>query len=539
MPAALRILAGVLMLAVCLAAGGAEIYVSPEGTAQGDGSRERPFSLEHVLTKAKPAPGETVLFLDGIYKPPLRIDTVGNDKAPVTWKAENRHKAIFDHGTPVVGWTKAADMAGVWQKHMARAPASFLVNGDALADVTSRWRRDGKTSLDAGMFASEKAEDGVLVSIHPWADKEPKEVFAIARGSLIAVSGAFNIVDGFLVRRGHIGVHLSGRSVHVYRFPRGTLHADLSGLSHNGYGCFNVVRNCIIRDMTSQGMTSNESRFNLIEDNVIYNAGISQGQHGIYVSNTAENLTLRRNVWWRTSGGAIHIYSGGAVDTPRGIVVEANIFGPDKRNRCFPLANRKSTAFYIWGGHRWAGYNRITHNLVIGPYDRAISLNRCYFNLIANNTFLNTDGAPIQMANTYGNVIANNLLEYSPGGPKLPEGYFMYLAETMDPKHSVVTNNAFLLRDGKGKEIPEWAGDARVIASDPFVDRPGLDFRLRPGSAAVDAGAALRLVTTAVAGKAPDAGAVEQGTKAEAGAPALPEIPNWLLEEWPLEKRGN
>jgi len=521
----------------------ADYYVAPNGTSDGDGSRAKPFSVSHVVGSFPLQPGDQVIFRDGVYRQAdlggtVNIQSAGNVDQPVIWRAENRHQAILDGGRPITGWKPVAGDTGIWECRADFAPRSLLVDGEGLIDAGSRWRRDGQTTLDQGMFVVEpKADKSFVVRLHNWEDREPKEVVAV-EGTLINVAGAFNIVDGLLVRRGHVGIHVAGRQVHVYK-PAG--HAlEVSGLGNNAFGCFNIVRNCIVRDMTAQGMTSNESRFNTIEDCVIYNAGMGQGDHGIYVSNGAENLTLRRNVWWRTSGGAIHIYSGSGVDSPRGIVVEYNLFGPDKRNRCFPLNNRKSAALYVWGGHRFAGNHRITHNIVIGPHDRAISLHRCHHNLIAHNVLLNSDGAPLQIGSSYGNLIVNNILEYAPGGrddgfQERPEGYLVFSQGDGPPQLSRVRNNLYLSRGEQGHALPADAESSRLATADPFIDRAGFDFRLRPDSDAVDMGIALDQFPHSIAGSTPDAGALESGEAMDGKFPAIPE---WLLREWPLDRRG-
>ena len=481
-----------LVLAGLLAAGGAAAathYVAPTGSKDGDGTRAQPYSLTHVLNALKLAPGDEVVLLDGVYalgSAGVTISSIGTYEKPISYRAEHRHQAILDGSVLLDGWAPAPGLEGVWQRRVDKVPARLLVNGDGLVPTTSTWRRDGKETLDEGMFASEAAPADApakdelagkpppgkfLLLIRPWARQAPKEAFA-TETTVLNVSGAFNIVDGLLLRRGGTGVRVGGTQVHAYK-PVG-IYQELSGLANNAFGSFNIVRNCIIRDMVGQGMTSNESRFNLIEDNVIYNAGMGQGDHGIYISQGAENLTLRRNVWWRTSGGAIHIYSGTGVDSPRDIVVEYNIFGPDKRNRCFPLANRKSCALYIWGGYRYAGGNRITHNLILGPYDRAISLHKCSGNVVAYNVFLGSDGATLQFGTTMGNVVANNIIEYGPGAAaapgamEIPAGYVSFLDEALGGL-SLFRNNVYLPRGAEGKALPAWEPTGRVAAAELFV----------------------------------------------------------------------
>ena len=555
-----RRLRAAICLALAAAAHGATHHVAPDGTAQGDGSREKPFSLAAVQGRGAPAwapkegghrepplqPGDEVVFLDGVYKGALNISTIGNEKGPIVYRAENRHKAVLDGGTAAPGWTKVRGMEGVWETRVWAVPERLLCNGEGLVSSTWPWRRDGKQSLDEGMFACEKIEadpdaldekkGSFAIRIRPWAGEEPKEVFTLA-GTLVHVSGAYNIVDGFLVRRGVIGVGLGGKLVHTYKQEAGT-YLDVSGLVHNSYGSFNIVRNCVVRDMMGCGMTSNESRFNLIEDCVVYNAGMGQGDHGIYISQGAENLVLRRNIWWRTSGGAIHIYSGSGMDSPRNIVVERNLFGPDKRNRCFPLKNRKSAALYVWGGSRWAGGNRIVHNIVIGPVDRAMSVHKCHFNLIANNTLVGSDGAPIQIGSSFGNLVLNNILEFSPGGDAHPGGYIHFLDDARGPALNTVRGNLLLPRGDGGKEAPAWAQASTVATADPFAERATFDFRLKPDAEAVGLGVPFPHLTPEMQEKAPSAGALELGDEIHGEKGRFPEIPQWLLDEWPLSKRG-
>jgi len=547
-----KCLAALLCCALCcLAAEGATRFVAPEPPPGGDGSHEKPLRFRDVLKKGALEPGDEVVLLDGVYRGTFAIASTGSEKGPVVYRAEHRHKAILDGGTPLAGWKKLAGKEGTWECFAEKAPERLLVNGEGIIPASSRWRRDGKRSLDQGMFVCEKTDKSTFaldeapgsfaVRFRPWSGEAPREVFAVS-GTVLDVGGAYNVVDGLLIRRGVNGVHLKGEAVHTYKHEAGT-YREVSGLVHNAYGCYNIVRRCIIRDMVGCGMTSNESRFNLIEDNVVYNAGMGQGDHGIYISQGAENLTIRRNIWWRTSGGAIHIYSGSGIDSPRSIVVERNIFGPDKRNRCFPITNRKSCALYVWGGSRWAGYNRIVHNIVVGPHDRAISLHRCNFNLIAHNTLLGSDGAAIQVGSGFGNVIANNIIEHAPGGQEPgcqphPVGSILVHDDDHGPPLSVCRNNLILPRAGKKPEVPAWMRDSKAAAGDPFVDRARFDFRLKPDAEAIDMAAAIPHLVPKPEGKAPDAGAVELGQALSGEGSQFPPIPRWLLEEWPLAKRG-
>ena len=112
----------VLIVSVAPQIEAAQYYVSPAGTADGDGSKERPFSAARVAQAVPLRPGDEVIFRDGVYSSaalggPLTIASVGNEKGPVTWRAENRHQAIIDGGRAVGGWQPVAGENGVWETY--------------------------------------------------------------------------------------------------------------------------------------------------------------------------------------------------------------------------------------------------------------------------------------------------------------------------------------------------------------------------------------------------------------------------------------
>lgn len=306
-------------------------------------------------------------------------------------------------------------------------------------------------------------------------------------------------------------------------------------------------------------MACGECRFNLIEDNIIYNAGITAWDHGIYISQGGENITLRRNIWWRISGGAIHIYSGSGIDSPRNIVIEDNIIGPDKVGRCFPLDRRTSTGIYIWGGRRWAGYHRIVRNIIFGGHHQGISNHSCNFNLIANNTILDCQDYTIRMSAAMGNMVVNNIFGagaqygFNCWWPHLTlSDHNIYLAGQQrwvlgphDPEPDTekwLTGQEPMALKMKSLDAVRRAHSGfdthSIIAreEDPFMDRANLDFRLRPGSSPVDAGIAMPHVANKIQGVAPDAGALELGEEKHGANGDRPQIPKWLLEKWTISK---
>jgi len=90
------IVAGAI-LASAAAAGGKDYYVSPEGTAAGEGSRARPLDLATALSAKSPArPGDTVWLLGGTYRGKFTSRLKGTAEAPITIRQAPGARATID-----------------------------------------------------------------------------------------------------------------------------------------------------------------------------------------------------------------------------------------------------------------------------------------------------------------------------------------------------------------------------------------------------------------------------------------------------------
>lgn len=94
----LFILPAVLLLFSAAIASAAVCYVSPDGSAAGDGSKDRPFPVDAALAKGG---GNEYIFLPGLYRGPIDIGPklAGTPGRPTVLKSETRWKARIS-GSP-------------------------------------------------------------------------------------------------------------------------------------------------------------------------------------------------------------------------------------------------------------------------------------------------------------------------------------------------------------------------------------------------------------------------------------------------------
>ena len=82
-------LAAIVTLAIAGTARGAEFYVSPTGSAAGDGSEKHPVDLRTALSGSSPAnPGDTIWVRGGTYFGTFDSVLHGNASAPIIVRAQ-------------------------------------------------------------------------------------------------------------------------------------------------------------------------------------------------------------------------------------------------------------------------------------------------------------------------------------------------------------------------------------------------------------------------------------------------------------------
>jgi hypothetical protein len=226
-----------------------------------------------------------------------------------------------------------------------------------------------------------------------------------------------------------------------------------------------TIRNCTIRSILSQGIQP-VAKDCIIERNLFQKIGTTKFLHGIYCATS--NTVIRHNIFEEIAGAAIYLYPEGEKSE-----VYGNVFRKPRK-----MANgRYYGEIVAWGD----GGHKIYSNVFFGKGVRygidAISSD----NEIHHNMFVRCPLAISIHEGESGTRVQNNVLV---------EGTIEDHGSA-----SVISNN--------------------LHADQTFLNAAAGDFRLRPGSPAIDAGVSIQLVRTDFGGtlrpqgSAPDLGAFE------------------------------
>lgn len=348
----------------------------------------------------------------------------------------------------------------------------------------------GGTALARDYSATPDTLRGILTTLKPGdvvtlADGEYLGGFEIKaageKGAPIVIKAAG---DKAVFRGGKDCVNILGDYVELEGIK--AFGAERAGVRvHANY---DAVRKCVCSDNGVWGIFSGFAEGIMVEDNECYG---SKKEHGIYLSNSADHAVVRRNHCYNNGRCGIQFNGDPAIPGGDGIMsfnlIEGNILHDNAnslnltcvadslvRNNLFYHQNTKAIALWdTLAGYQYsAKRNVIVNNTII--VDRCtrecIQIRRgATGNVIRNNIFVTRFQAlVVEPSCVEGTVIDHNLYF----GSIEPER-FMWAGEYRDIED--------MQKDGYCK------GD---IEGDPlFVDSTNADFRLKPASPAIGAGA--------------------------------------------------
>lgn len=458
----------ILSCAVLVVRAGAETYVvAPGGDDSGPGSEAKPWKS---LTKASRSvqAGDTVRIKAGEYfvGPTWRLDRPGKEGSPITFQA---------FGDGEVRISGAVILPADQWKHVKGKIYSTPLDQPALdvfcgpLPLHGPGERAKIFSVDDLIANSFYVKDKVL---YVWlADgTHPKDsVMRTASGHVVSLYDcSYTVLDGLTVEFGFNGIKLQKESTHHI-----------------------TIRNCTIRSIASQGIQP-VAKDCIIEKNLFSKIGSNKYEHGIYGSQPG--TIIRHNIFEEISGAGIHQYNQ---TKPAGGKCEfyGNVFRKPRAMTERSAKDRYYLDIIAWG----EGGNLIYNNVFFGEGKRGgISLNSID-NKVFNNTFVASTYGVGFHANKPGNVVMNNIVSQASRTfvvwPKqsLPQtlDYNLYFNTTGGRwEHDGVAMKSF-------DQYQKASGEAHARYGDPKL---GPDGRPLAGSAAIDAGTAIKDVAVDAAG---------------------------------------
>jgi hypothetical protein len=462
-------------------------------------------------------PGDTILVHAGVYKDnrfayggfdpkfggygtpfdgTYYLTASGTPERPIVIKAAGDGEVIFDgdgnqtlFNLMAASWTwiegitvrntNVAFLLG--QKNIAGASGFTLVRSrlyDVGRGVEDDWAGSKDVYIADNVFIGRHQRDKLQTWFHPeiWS-KFPGYPAPITSEYAVKVYG-----QGHVIAYNHVEAWHDGIDVATFGTPSADPDKIPSSIDIYGNDISNMADNCIEADGSSHNVRVFQNRcFN--------SAGGALSAQPIF---GGPAYFFRNLVYDATTGGPLKF-----VDTPAGVLVYQNTFFGQS-----PLFGPAANVHFrnnIFIGDGWAG-----------PVF-ALSTTTAYSTADYDGWRPNPGAKTAFAWNSPKDGVRADF-----SGP-LVKREFASLAE---------------LAAATGQERHGLLLDVDVFEKAPLPDRSDpqrlyrpeeLDFRLRPGSAAVDAGAVLPTITDGYAGKAPDLGAYELGS----------EPPHYGPRQWP------
>ena len=360
------------------------------------------------------------------------------------------------------GSDKASGKAGAPWKTLQKA-AESVTGGDRVTVEDGEYRG---FSIEDKQFGAKRV---VFVARNKWKAHVTKP--GPSRGEndgISIVASSYVTIDGFRVSR------QPRAGIVVRSFDPEPTGADTRN---------NIIQNCWTHDNGGKnegggahdGILTGWAMNVLIQNNLVER----NAEHGIYVSNSADNPIIRGNTVRRNFGQGIQINGDGDLDGD-GIItnweISSNVVSENS-------LRGGSTAINLDGAVKGRAFNNLLYGNGKGGFVlwQGNGSSASNDNVFYNNTVYNPGGgkaAFILYTGAARNVIFNNILFSKKGGIEVDE---YEAGEGNQHDYNLVTNIL-----GKSKLAKN---EAKVAPEAVFVDPAKGDFRLKPGSPAVDRGA--------------------------------------------------
>ncbi|MBM4016804.1 MAG: DUF1565 domain-containing protein [Planctomycetes bacterium] len=468
-------------------------FVAPNGNDDNPGTEDRPWA---TLKKAADSVerGDTVRIRAGVYsrtgpsQSAFTFSKAGTKEAPITYKAYGDGEVVLTAGevVPPASWKHVKGAIYSMPYDPKAGVLNVFCNGLPLVGHGPNHPVPSADQMYPNSFYEDKDASTVYVWLADGSDPKNSDMRTASVNIIGLISCHHTIFDGLTLEYGFRGFHLH-RPTH-----------DIT------------IRNCVIRSIASQGILPIPENC-VIESNTFQKIGSTKFNHAMYGS--LPGVVVRHNVFEEISGAAVHQYAGGGSAGKDGFRIYGNTF-----RKPVPFWDNTPRKRYESNLILWArDENWVYNNVFYGEgKKRAISMPQSA-NLVFHNTLV---GCPVAVGfgpQSKDNDVRNNIFVDCEQSIDWP-------AEAMPQK--ALDYNIYWSTSGSAKwqhagkeyttfaEYQKAAGEAHSRYVDPGLIGPG-DARLRPGSPAINAGAALKEVaadkdgTVRPQGKATDIGAYE------------------------------
>jgi len=437
----------------------AEYYLAPEGSDDAPGTREQPWQ---TIDRANAAlqPGDTAIFLPGEYVGTIAPARSGTADAPITYRsAEPRGARLSKLGAGdklilldgrdhlVIDGLYLDGGGGSWQEvdgvrmyTMGIATGASWLFASGCRNLTIRGcaMRNSATSFYS-FEISRSSQVRVVDNLFSRDNPQPVDMVHFINCDHVLFEG------NSLMHAGHCTLTLSDSNYVVVR----------ANVLHNEWGRNHIIWHC--------------ARV-LFENNILTRARDSAGSAGSQSQTTHDDSIIRRNRFFDNLGTTIEF--------------DGRIFGG------ISPTGRFHEPF-------WVRNNRIYHNTFTANPDYCLSL-RAYSaaNVFQNNILYRNDwdGGNVQVVRRDGEDAGNR--------------FVTNLISGVEPGQTVVfSRDEYWTAAEADANTPTfggfWSEFFGTIDADPrFVDPANRDYRLAPGSPAIDAGTPLALAIGEGTGRA-------------------------------------
>jgi len=298
-----------------------------------------------------------------------------------------------------------------------------------------------------------------------------------------------------------------------------TLGAASEGVGIALGGSGNTVRDSVVAYSTGDGI-SVYGASNTVENCVVHDCNLSVSDCAP-IGCTGVGHTIRRNTLFNAGRSVlVHRY-----------LVEGSIVSNHLHHAGLLSNDLGMTYTYQTDGRGTViAYNYIHHNLGRTPGCVGIYLDDSTKNHVVHHNVVWEVGEAMAMnpPNSTGHLVCNNTLD----GSLAAIGMWWQKQEWHNMAGSRFVNNIFVKHISQ-KIPPDAVGTNLFKGTDAmFADSANGDYRLKPGSPAIDTGDVVAPWTGTFAGKAPDMGALESGMEPWRHGSDIPESEWMLLPEW-------